>query len=95
MKMASEGPLKGCRCRMAGPFLVVNRDCPIHWTEVVTMLCAEGACQGSGDDQECLGYIAPVVHGATRPCQHACHDGRRPAFQVADARAAASLANQN
>lgn len=93
--MASEERRKDCRCRMDGPFLVVDRDCPIHWTEVVTLLCAEGACQGSGADLECPGYIAPVIHAATRPCQHRCHDDRRPPFPKADDRATASYCNQN
>jgi hypothetical protein len=80
---------------MAGPFLVVNRNCPIHWTEVVTMLCVEGACQGSDVTPECLGYIAPAVHGATRPCQHTCHDGRRPPFGTADVGATTRFCAQN
>jgi hypothetical protein len=93
--MASEGPVKDCCCRMEGPFLAVDRDCPVHWTDVVTLLCAEGACQGSGADPECFGYIAPVVHAATRPCQHRCHDNRRPPFRTADEQAAASYCSQN
>jgi hypothetical protein len=93
--MASQQPPPGCPCRVEGPCLVANRDCPLHWTDVVTMLCAEGDCQGSGADPECPGYIAPVVHGATRPCQHRCHDGRRPPFASVDDHATAGYCNQN
>jgi hypothetical protein len=28
--MASEGPLKGCRCHFEGAELVTRRDCPVH-----------------------------------------------------------------